>query len=121
MLRLRDAGIQISLDDFGTGYSSLTYLKKLPIQELKIDRGFIDGLGVDGDDYAITSAILAMSKQLGLRVVAEGVETDIQLQMLKQLSCDYVQGFYFSKPIDLVAFIDWYKVRKSTTIREDGQ
>lgn len=112
MLLLRAAGIQISLDDFGTGYSSLSYLKKLPIQELKIDRGFIDGLGTDGDDHAITSAILAMSKQLELRVVAEGVETDVQLQMLKQLSCNYVQGFYFSKPIEMSAFLEWYRLRQ---------
>lgn len=112
MLLLRAAGIQISLDDFGTGYSSLSYLKKLPIQELKIDRGFIDGLGTDGDDHAITSSILAMSKQLELRVVAEGVETDVQLQMLKQLSCNYVQGFYFSKPIEMSAFLEWYRLRQ---------
>ncbi len=124
LLRLREAGIHISLDDFGTGYSSLSYLKRLPIQELKIDRSFIDGLGSESEDNAITAAILAMSKQLDLRVVAEGVESDIQLQMLKKLSCDYVQGFSFSKPLEVREFLHWhrhYKARSQGKMSYDIQ
>lgn len=113
LLRLREAGVHISLDDFGTGYSSLSYLKRLPIQELKIDRSFIDGLGIDSEDNAITAAILAMSKQLDLRVVAEGVESDVQLKMLQKLSCDYVQGFSFSKPLEVREFINWHRHYKA--------
>lgn len=117
MLRLRNAGIQISLDDFGTGYSSLTYLKKLPIQELKIDRCFVDGIGIDADDLAITAAILALAKQLDLRVVAEGVENIVQLDKLNGLACDYVQGFYFSKPLEFKLFMDWYKSYSAQRLR----
>jgi len=96
---LQGLGLRVSIDDFGTGYSSLAYLKRLPIDELKIDRSFLNGCPEDADAAAIVSAIVAMSKNLGLRVVAEGVETEAQLSFLRDLDCEQYQGFFFSKPL----------------------
>ncbi len=93
-----DLGVSISIDDFGTGYSALAYLKRLPLHELKIDKSFVDGLGIDDDDTAIVAAIVAVSHALDLWVVAEGVETAAQLQRLRTLGCDEVQGYYLARP-----------------------
>ena len=97
--QLKKLGLLISLDDFGTGYSSLSYLKRFPIDEIKIDRSFVDGLLVDENDTAIVHTILAMAKSLGLRVVAEGVETPCQRDFLTDHLCDEMQGYLFSKPV----------------------
>jgi EAL domain-containing protein (putative c-di-GMP-specific phosphodiesterase class I) len=97
--RLKEMGLHISIDDFGTGYSSLSYLKKFPVDILKIDRSFIRDVHIDFDDAAISSAIIAMSHSLGLKVVAEGVENQEQLEFLRERDCDQVQGFYFSKAL----------------------
>lgn len=96
---LRSLGIRISLDDFGTGYSSLAYLKRFPVQTLKIDRSFVAGIGEDGEDEAITTAILSMSKDLGLLVVAEGIETELQRAFLARRTCDEIQGYLVSPPL----------------------
>jgi EAL domain-containing protein (putative c-di-GMP-specific phosphodiesterase class I) len=96
---LRGLGVQFAIDDFGTGYSSLSYLKRLPINQLKIDRSFIKDSPEDEDDNAIIKAIISMAHSLKLEVVAEGVETDLQLNYLNQLQCDQLQGFYFAKPM----------------------
>jgi EAL domain-containing protein (putative c-di-GMP-specific phosphodiesterase class I) len=101
---LKDIGIEVSVDDFGTGYSSLTYLKRFPLDELKIDRSFVKGVPEDADDAAIVTAIIGMAHSLGLKVVAEGVETQEQLTFLKQRGCDEYQGYLCSKP---VAAADW--------------
>src|SRR3546814_1083576 len=85
----------MSIDDFGTCYSALAYLKRLPVDRLKLDRSFVSGLGVNDDDHAIAQAVVSMAKALGLRVVAEGVETELQLDTLKGLGCDNAQGFLF--------------------------
>ena len=102
LLALRALGVQITLDDFGTGYSSLTYLKRMPLSCLKVDQNFIAGLPTDLQDYAIVAAILAMARGLGLRVIAEGLETVEQSQMLKQMGCNALQGYYFSRPVPTV-------------------
>ena len=102
-------GIEIAIDDFGTGYSSLAYLKKFPINRLKIDKTFIDDLPADTDDIAITKAIISMGKSLGMRVVAEGVEEKEQLDFLMEQGCDEVQGYCFSKPLLADEFVTFYK------------
>ncbi len=94
----KEMGISISMDDFGTGHSSLALLQELPLDILKIDRSFISNIGV-GDNGAISSAIIAMSHSMGLRVIAEGVENEEQLQFVKDNNCDEIQGFYYSKPL----------------------
>jgi EAL domain-containing protein (putative c-di-GMP-specific phosphodiesterase class I) len=97
---LRDLGVSLAIDDFGTGYSSLVYLKRLPIDTLKIDKEFIDELTRDPDDEAITSTIITMGHSLGLNVIAEGVENETQLNYLREHGCDEVQGHWLSEPID---------------------
>ena len=97
---LRKLGVSLAIDDFGTGYSSLVYLKRLPIDTLKIDKEFIDDLTRDADDEAITSTIVSMGHSLGLTVIAEGVENEQQLEFLRALGCDEVQGHWLSRPID---------------------
>ena len=101
---LRKAGVSLSIDDFGTGYSSLSYLKRFPIDTIKIDRSFVEDLHQDADDAAICAAILAMAKQLGLNVVAEGVETMEQLAFLRRHGCDHIQGFICSKALSATDF-----------------
>jgi diguanylate cyclase (GGDEF)-like protein/PAS domain S-box-containing protein len=96
---LRELGILISIDDFGTGYSSLGYLKRLPVNTIKVDRSFVTDIPNDRSDMEMTSAVIAMAHNLHYKVVAEGVETEQQLQFLEQSDCDYGQGFFFSRPL----------------------
>tara|TARA_R110002094_G_scaffold8064_1_gene17467 strand:+ start:6421 stop:8583 length:2163 start_codon:yes stop_codon:yes gene_type:complete len=99
LLALRDAGIQVAIDDFGTGYSSLSYLKKFDIDYLKIDQSFVRNLETDKDDIALSEAIIVMAHKLGLKVIAEGVETQGQKKILTEAGCDYAQGYLYSKPV----------------------
>ena len=99
LLMLRDAGIEVALDDFGTGYSSLSYLKKFDIDYLKIDQAFVQNLSADSDDMALCEAIIVMAHKLGLKVIAEGVETGEQRILLASAGCDYGQGYLFSRPV----------------------
>lgn len=98
--RFKDLGITLALDDFGTGYSSLSYLRTLPIDILKIDKSFIDGIDVDEKSEYIINTIIELSHNLNLKVVAEGVENKEQFEYLKKVKCDIIQGYYFSKPLE---------------------
>ncbi|MGJ8620511.1 MAG: EAL domain-containing protein [Methylophilaceae bacterium] len=104
LLAYRDAGIQVSLDDFGTGYSSLSYLKKFDIDYLKIDKSFISNLKPNSEDMVLCEAIIVMAHKLGIKVIAEGVETVQQKELLISAGCDFAQGYLFSKPIPANAF-----------------
>ena len=106
---LRALGVSISIDDFGTGYSSLAYLKRFPINILKIDRSFIQDITENEDDREITKAIIAMGQNLGLKVLAEGVETDSQVKMLRESGCDYIQGYYYCRPLPAHQLVPYLK------------
>ena len=109
LAELRELGVHFSIDDFGTGYSSLAYLKKLPVQTLKIDRAFVTGIGQNPSDEAIIEAILKIASSLGLHTVAEGVETEAQLAYLRNMGCDQIQGYFYSKPVPSSDLFDnWF-------------
>lgn len=96
---LRELGVQLAIDDFGTGYSSLSYLRRLPADFLKVDRSFIERLGEDPGDTVLVSGVINLAQNLGLKVVAEGVEIAGQLEWLRNLGCDLGQGYYFERPL----------------------
>jgi diguanylate cyclase (GGDEF)-like protein len=113
--KLKERGISITIDDFGTGYSSLSYLARLPIEALKIDQRFVHGLEHNSNDVAITQAIIALSHSLGLRVIAEGVETRSQFAFLKNHGCESAQGFLIGRPLEDKEFIAWWKAQEEKT------
>ncbi|NMX60398.1 EAL domain-containing protein [Pseudomonas sp. WS 5079] len=113
--QLSEMGVDLSIDDFGTGYSSLMYLKRLPANELKIDRGFVRDLEHDSDDAAIVSAIVALGQALGLRIVAEGVETDVQQTFLTRLGCDSLQGYHLGHPLPPDTFMSAIEAKERLT------
>lgn len=118
-------GMRLAIDDFGTGYSSLAYLKRFPVDTLKIDRAFITDISSDNDDVAIVEAVLGLGKHFGMKVVAEGVEDEEQLQFLKSQGCDIAQGYFISKPMPLDEYQAWlqrwpYGIQKPTTAGATG-
>lgn len=108
---LKAFGIEVAIDDFCTGFSSLSYLQKLPLDRLKIDRAFIKDLP-DHDNGAIAALVVALGAKLGLKTIAEGVETQAQADFLKQLGCDEVQGFMYAKPMPEVELIQYIESKK---------
>lgn len=106
---LRNMGVTVSIDDFGTGFSSLVYLKKLPIDELKIDRSFVSELEQNSDDKAIIQAIINLAKNLNIKIIAEGIETDSQHQFLQDNECSFGQGYLYHRPVTVSEFIAFAK------------
>jgi len=104
---LKALGVELSVDDFGTGYASLTYLKRFPVDELKIDQSFVRGLGSDPGDRAIVASCIQLAHAVGIRAVAEGVETDTHRQQLLALDCDYAQGYHYSRPLPPDELAGW--------------
>jgi diguanylate cyclase (GGDEF)-like protein/PAS domain S-box-containing protein len=115
---LRKLGVGLAIDDFGTGYSSLAYLKRLPIQTLKLDRAFVGDIEHDQNDLEISTATISLAHNLGLKVVAEGVETKGQLEFLVEHQCDYVQGYYFSKPLSAHDVTKFLKEKRTCVLTE---
>jgi EAL domain-containing protein (putative c-di-GMP-specific phosphodiesterase class I) len=115
--RLHGLGVRIAVDDFGTGYSSLAYLRRLPVDEVKIDKSFVLGLATDLGDLAVVRAIVELGHSLGLSVVAEGVEQDATRDQLVEMGCDIAQGYLFSRPLESERFDAWLAAR---TVRAPG-
>ncbi len=107
MRRFMEYGIQLALDDFGTGYSSFAYLKRLPLNSVKLDRSFIWGIGQDEKDEIIIDAILAVAESLNLYCIAEGVESEAHVAYLRERNCQYLQGFHYSKPLPFAEFCNY--------------
>jgi EAL domain-containing protein (putative c-di-GMP-specific phosphodiesterase class I) len=107
---LKSLGVTLAIDDFGTGYSSLSYLQRFPLDILKVDKSFVDGLG-SGEGSEIVAAVINLAHTLGLRVIAEGVETEIQLEELQKLDCDFAQGYLFSRPVPAADLVTNFPLR----------
>jgi diguanylate cyclase (GGDEF)-like protein len=107
LIRLRDLGVRLSVDDFGTGASSLSYLRRLPVHEVKVDQSFVQGMATDTGDLAIVRAVVGLSREFGLTVVAEGVESELTLGLLEEMGCEIGQGFLFSRPLPYARLEAW--------------
>lgn len=118
---LHNMGVRIAIDDFGTGYSSLAYLKQLPVSEIKIDKSFVMDMESDTNNAAIVRATIAMARDLGLSVIAEGVENSRTQEMLQDLGCDRAQGYYYSAPVAQARFEGWYAEQLSASHSGDGE
>ena len=121
LVHLKQMGVSITVDDFGTGYSSLSYLARLPIQGVKIDQRFVHGLDKNSNDEAITQAIIALSHSLGLRCIAEGVETASQFNFLRSHDCEEAQGFLISHPLSDPELRSWWRIQEELHQSGDRQ
>jgi diguanylate cyclase (GGDEF)-like protein len=119
--RLHDLGVRLSVDDFGTGYSSLSYLRRLPVDEVKIDRSFVQGMATDAGDLAIVRAVVDISRHFELAVVAEGVESELTLDLLAEIGCDIGQGFLFSRPLPHERLEAWLGARTDAEATPGGE
>jgi diguanylate cyclase (GGDEF)-like protein/PAS domain S-box-containing protein len=108
---LKDAGVRLAIDDFGTGYSSLNYLRRFPVDRLKVDQSFVRDLPTDAADRAVTEAIITLAHSLGVGVIAEGVETVEEMDLLRERACEEFQGYYFAPPLSAVDFVTWWRAR----------
>ena len=115
LVKIKSMGISIAIDDFGSGYSSLNYLKRLPVDVLKIDRSFIQEIETDPSDSAIVSGIIGLAQNLEMKTVAEGVETEAQREMLRALGCDSFQGYLVAKPLPASDFEEQFLHKTITT------
>jgi len=116
MKRLHVLGCRLAIDDYGTGYSSLAYLRHLPVDELKIDKTFVMGMARDPSDGVIVRSTIDLAHNMGLTVVAEGVEDEDTLDELKRLRCDVVQGYWLSRPLEQVKLVEWMKTSPWTRV-----
>ena len=119
--RLRELGVRISVDDFGTGASSLAYLRRLPVQEVKIDHNFVQGMAVDSGDRAIVRAVIGLAREFGLTVVAEGVESELTLELLEEMGCGIGQGFLFSRPLPYDRLETWFAAQTEAESTPTGE
>lgn len=119
--QLRDKGIAFSVDDFGTGYSAINYLRHYPVDYLKIDRSFVTDILEDDQDRTLVEVIIKMGQALGIKVVAEGVETADQLALLNQFGCDFVQGYHISRPLPFDQFIEFQRSKRIPELLMDKQ
>ena len=121
---LKGLGVQLAIDDFGTGYSSFSYLRRFPVDELKIDKSFIDNIGSSGEDLAIVRTVVELARILQLRTTAEGIETQQQLDLLRELGCDVGQGYFFARPLhpeDVPAYLARHRLEDVEQIAGAGQ
>jgi diguanylate cyclase (GGDEF)-like protein len=121
LVRLRDIGVRLSVDDFGTGASSLSYLRRLPVHEVKIDQSFVQGMATDSGDLAIVRAVIGLSREFGLTVVAEGVESERTLRLLEEMGCETGQGFLFSRPLPYARLEAWLKAQTEAEKTPTGE
>jgi len=121
LYRLRDLGVRLSVDDFGTGASSLSYLRQLPVQEIKIDDSFVQGMATDSGDLAIVRAVISLSREFGLTVVAEGVESELTLDLLEEMGCEIGQGYLFSRPLPYERLEAWFSAQTEPESTPTGE
>jgi EAL domain-containing protein (putative c-di-GMP-specific phosphodiesterase class I) len=120
LTRLRDGGVQISIDDYGTGYSSLSYLRELPIDELKLDQSFVRPMADDARAAALVASTIDLAHSLDMRMVAEGVETELAYEALKRLGCDQAQGYFLSRPVPAAELDHWLRTRRAVKWSPDS-